>query len=50
VRELDVFSSFPFSKEHPRLLWLEGNLIRLLRLDRFRAARSNIVAVLERPT
>ena len=49
VRQVDLFSSFPFSKEHPRLMWLEGNLIRLLRLEAFRAARSNIIAILERP-
>ncbi len=50
VRQVDLFSSFPFSKEHPRLMWLEGNLIRLLRFEAFRAARSNIIAILERPS
>ncbi len=49
VREMEVFSSFPFAKQVPGLAQAEGLLIRVLRNHRLRSARSNILAVLERP-
>lgn len=48
IRELNLFSSIPFSKHYPGLLQLEGGLIWVLRHRYFRGARSNMIAVLER--
>jgi len=49
VRELEVFSSYPFSARLSLVVKLEALLIRGLRHPRLESFRSNILFVLERP-
>ena len=46
--EFQTFSCFPFTKDYPKLLFLEGGLIRLLGTRLFHGVRSNLSVVLQR--